>query len=455
MEGEFTLKSGWVLAIVAACSAYTPAPTTSRADHATVAGNQTSDERLVDAYQTLRDVMSRQLSASYPVPPKYFSSFQNIRVAFEPLQIITLDEVLQSISISSAFTLTWRDPNIAWDPKTFEGIQWIKLQSSYFWLPNIIIPETTVDDGSLKIPSVLDVSFNGYITVLIPTITTTLCDLDLTYFPFDDQNCTLALIESEFYNMTSQIVNLGDMSKYFGTNAAWQLIRHECHPQTSTTSEPPFNYVSCHVLISRRSAFYVVNLIGPMAMTSLMTLIAFCVPAEGGEKVSFIVSMFMSTSVFYNYIINITPRSMEDLPRVNILLVAIAVQIIFATAAIVFVLIRYNKAKKTLKRQGHLTEQEALDARNTDIPKYGTVGPPYRSRKRKLKNSAATAETGFEGTNMSDQATASQPQVTSDRKAEASKKECPRSLNCDELDMLFFCIMCVLTLLLYLCIFLV
>lgn len=423
---------------------------------------QSQPELMVDAYQRLRDIMSKQLSNAYPVPPKFYSSLYTIYASFEPLQIITLDEVLQSISIASAITLMWRDPNVRWDPGDFEGIMSIKLPSSYFWLPTLIIPETAVEEGAPTIPDIVEVTYQGHISVLIPTITTTLCNLDLTYFPFDDQNCTLAMIESEFYNMTPFNVSLGDMGKYFGTNAAWKLVNYECQPQVSLESDPAFSFVSCHVWIRRRSAFYVINLIGPMGMTSVMTLLAFCVPADGGEKVSFIVSMFMSTSVFYNYIINITPRSMENLPRVNILLVAIAVQIIFATAAIVFVLIRYSKTKDRQHRQPSqdtLKEDKQNQAHRQTCSMKPEPGTRVSPSPCEGPDQNMYAEGGNRGNTVKKRVVKSTAAPASgSNEAEFQTKNTGRSsriLSCDELDVVFFCIMCVLTAALYSCIFFV
>ncbi|CAG5120568.1 unnamed protein product [Candidula unifasciata] len=451
-----------LLATAGVCLAYsTTTPETFVADNATVAHSQAGTELMVDAYQNLRDILSKQLSNSYPVPPKFYSSTYTIYASFEPLQIITLDEVLQSISMSSAITLTWRDPKVRWDPREFEGIMSIKLPSSYFWLPTLIIPETTVEEGAPLIPDAVDVTFQGDIQVMMPTITTTLCNLDLTYFPFDDQNCTLAMMESEFYNMTPYTVTLGDMSRYFGTNAAWKLVSYKCYPQISIESTPPFSFVSCHVEIKRRSAFYVINLIGPMGMTSLMTLLAFCVPADGGEKVSFIVSMFMSTSVFYNYIINITPRSMQNLPRVNILLVAIAVQIIFATAAIVFVLVRYSKTKE---RQKHHQSPNfpRQDKHSDDRGQTLNLKSELGNRTSPLSHQTATdkgyADGGRPEDDLKKPAEKSTAPPNTRNEATIVAKDVSRSarmLSCDQLDILFFCVMCVLTGLLYLITFFV
>ncbi|CAL1542155.1 unnamed protein product, partial [Lymnaea stagnalis] len=254
------------------------------------------------------------------------------------LQIILVDEVSQSIVLSAAITLVWVEPSVSWDPKQYGGIESLELEPGAFWAPTIYIPKTA--DNSVKVvplTNTVQISYKSRVSTLIPIITTTLCNLDLTFFPFDTHECNIVFIESGMYNVTSLNLPPMGISAYFGTNAAWVLVSYVCNTQASHY-QPIFDYIVCTVKMSRRSAFYVVNLIGPMAMTSLVTLVVFWLPAEGGEKMTFVVSMFLSSSVFYNYILEIMPRSMESPPRLNLLLVFNGLLIMLATAATAYVL---------------------------------------------------------------------------------------------------------------------
>ncbi|CAL1526020.1 unnamed protein product, partial [Lymnaea stagnalis] len=294
----------------------------------------------MESFQVLRRLMKARLALRQKVPPKYYSSHSSsIAISFEPLQIINVEGMSQAVTLSSIVTLTWHDPEVTWKPSAHSGIKDIQLASDNFWRPSIIVPKSTVTtDLNIPFPEVVDITYRGYITAFIPTMVSTLCNLDMTYFPFDAHNCSIVFIEESQYNMTFYNLPPTDVTLHFGTDGEWFMERHGCFSTISHFS-PNFEYVICSLAMRRRSLFFVVNLLAPMAMTSVMTLMVFLIPADGGEKIGFVLSMYTSTSVFLSYIVERIPKNMDKtLPRINILLLAIVAQVIVATMATVFVL---------------------------------------------------------------------------------------------------------------------
>ncbi|XP_059153282.1 neuronal acetylcholine receptor subunit non-alpha-2-like [Physella acuta] len=319
---------------------------------------------VMEAFQLLRQTMLAKLTLRRKVPPKYYSEHNSsISLSFEPLQIVEVEGITQAVTLSSILTLTWNDPEVVWNPSVYSGIVDIKLSSENFWSPSIIIPKTTLGtDLHVPFPDVVDITYSGAILASVPTFVSTLCNLDMTYFPFDQHNCSFVFIEEHFYNMTSFRLPPTDIQSYFGTNGDWIMGKHGCVAKMSHIS-PNFQYVICNIEMSRRSIFYVINLIFPMAMTSVMTLAVFCIPAKSGEKIGFVLSMYTSTSVFLSYIVERVPKNMDKtLPRINILLLAIVVQVILATVATVFVLYRYKQQLTRKKRKESESTRSRADA---------------------------------------------------------------------------------------------
>ena len=50
--------------------------------------------------------------------------------------------------------------------------------------------------------------------------------------------------------------------------------------------------------LRRKTTFYTVCLVLPMVLTSYMNALVFLVPLQSGEKVSFLVTIFVSNSVY-------------------------------------------------------------------------------------------------------------------------------------------------------------
>ncbi|CAG5115889.1 unnamed protein product [Candidula unifasciata] len=315
--------------------------------------NSTTNKTLADSFVAVKNMLTGRLKSRFSVPPRYYRQPPSVQLTYTPFQIILVDEIFQSITVSSTITLTWIDYNVGWDPKQFHGIQKIDMPTNLFWTPTVLIPKATQRSGvQLKMPPSLETSYEGYVKAFIPGFTYTLCNLNMAKFPFDTHNCTIVFVDRDQYNITADTMSI-EKRNDLGTNVAWILLDYGCS--------------STKVHIRRRSEFYVANLLTPIVLSSVMTLMVFWIPAETEEKISFLVSMFTSASVFLNYMIDMIPRSVEVLPQLNILVFAIQVQIILATAATAFVLRRYKKEQQ-IEKQRKILELLGQRERHKTLP---------------------------------------------------------------------------------------
>ena len=309
------------------------------------------------------------------LPPKDFFSSEKlwkVKLSFQPLQVVNVDEIEQSVTLSSYLILTWTDSSLSWDPKWYQGIEMVAMRLQDTWTPTIIIPKTTQSTGvKLQLPDKVSVRHDGQVRMQVPQFVSTLCKFDMRDFPFDSHRCSIVFLEQEFFlNMTTFEAETSDVKTYFGTNAGWMVNEEGCTPRLANSSQfPTFTYVVCRVMLIRRSAFYVINLIGPMALTSVMTLIVFWIPPEEREKVSFVTSVFMSTSLYLGFILDRLPRSMDSVPYLNLLLIAIVAEVILATVATAFVL-QYSRRRMdtTSQSSGDQQQNDAAEPDGDTVP---------------------------------------------------------------------------------------
>ncbi|GFN81676.1 neuronal acetylcholine receptor subunit alpha-3 [Plakobranchus ocellatus] len=319
-----------------------------------------SNQTKLKTMLSLHSRLTQRCGVPKSLPPmSYFSPEMkwNVGLSFQPLQVVTVDEIEMSVTFSSYVILTWTDRSLSWDPTRNGGITVIQMVREDIWTPNIIVPKTTTRSGvELQLPKKVSVYSDGTVVVPSPNFISTLCHLDMKNFPFDSHSCSVVFLEQEFFlNMTVFEAETSDVKEYFGTNAGWIVDEEGCQTQESRSRQfPKITYVLCHVRLTRRSSFYVINLIGPMSLTSVMTLVVFWIPSEEREKVSFVTSVFMSTSLYLGFILDRLPRSMDSIPYLNLLLMAIVAEVILATIATAIVLQRgrrqmlsHNKLYKT------------------------------------------------------------------------------------------------------------
>ena len=136
------------------------------------------------------------------------------------------------------------------------------------------------------------VDFDGFFWVFGGAIPAK-CHLDLTFFPFDKQKCGL---EFENWAYTSKTVELGIGPNPFHMtmttpNGEWQIDNTDTEKQYIDVieNEKPTVHFSSLVFtlyLTRKSLYYVINLVSPCLMMMALTLAMFWLPPDSGEKVS-------------------------------------------------------------------------------------------------------------------------------------------------------------------------
>lgn len=144
------------------------------------------------------------------------------------------------------------------------------------------------------------------------------CQMDITYFPFDDQICKLKmgswLYDGFQVDVTNRSVDI-DLSNYV-ENGEWKLIDTKAirnvvvYPCCPT----PFPDVTFHIHIRRRTTYYMYNVIIPSAMLASLTLLGFWLRPDSGEKITLGLTVLLSLSVFMLLIAENTPATSFYVP---------------------------------------------------------------------------------------------------------------------------------------------
>lgn len=147
----------------------------------------------------------------------------------------------------------------------------------------------------------------------------TACPLDVRYYPFDHQNCTVVFAN---WHYTKDQVNLSiaehiiQMDAY-ETNAEWYVIGTSGHTDefhANCCPEILYPEVIFTISMRRKYTYYIINILIPCAMMSLLILAVFFLPPDSGEKVSLGVTVLLAFSVFQLMIAESVPRSSGTTP---------------------------------------------------------------------------------------------------------------------------------------------
>ena len=162
---------------------------------------------------------------------------------------------------------------------------------------------------------------DGNVTWLSMVIFKSSCAINVRYFPFDDQNCSMQFASWTYDGFQINLVittTLGDLSNYI-PNSEWDLIRMYAKHNIVYYSccEEPYPDITFYIHIKRRPLFYIFNMFLPCILITLVALLGFYIPSDSGEKVTMGITTLLSMTVFMMLVAENMPPTSNVLPLVG------------------------------------------------------------------------------------------------------------------------------------------
>ncbi|XP_055981588.1 neuronal acetylcholine receptor subunit alpha-9 [Sorex fumeus] len=265
----------------------------------------------------------------------------NVTLQITLSQIKDMDERNQILTAYLWIRQIWHDAYLTWDREQYDGLDSIRIPSDLVWRPDIVLYNKADDESSEPMNTNVVLRYDGLITWDAPAITKSSCVVDVTYFPFDNQRCNLTFGSWTYNGNQVDIFNgldSGDLSDFVedvewevhGMPAVKNVISYGCCSE-------PYPDVTFTLLLKRRSAFYIVNLLIPCVLISFLAPLSFYLPAASGEKVSLGVTILLAMTVFQLMVAEIMPAS-ENVPLIGKYYIATMALITASTALTIMVM---------------------------------------------------------------------------------------------------------------------
>ncbi|XP_043933780.1 neuronal acetylcholine receptor subunit alpha-3-like isoform X2 [Protopterus annectens] len=266
-------------------------------------------------------------------------------------QLVKVDEVNQIMETNLWLKHIWNDYRLMWNPNNYGGIESVRVPSASIWKPDIVLYNNAVSDFQVDDKTKALVKYNGNITWMPPAIFKSSCKIDVTYFPFDYQNCTMkfgswtydkAKIELE---MIGSKINLKD----FWESGEWVIIDAPGykHDKKYNCCEEIYQDITYSVYIRRLPLFYTINMIIPCLLISFLTVLVFYLPSDCGEKVTLCISVLLSLTVFLLVITETIPSTSLVIPLIGEYLLFTMIFVTLSIVITVFVLNVHYRTPKT------------------------------------------------------------------------------------------------------------
>ena len=303
---------------------------------------QTTEERL------LSHLFSNHNKLVVPI----LNRSQPIEVTFgiELNQILKIDDRSQLIHTKVWVRQTWTNHLIKWNASQWDDIDFLMVDPGDVWTPDMVLYDST-DTGVAGGPNIYKTQIamypNGVHRWLSPAIFTSSCNINIKYFPFDHQVCSMKF-GSWSYD-ASKIKAKKDtrdvVSPLYIPSAEWEikkvdnvenLVYYACCANA-------FSDVTIRFHLRRKPSFYVFNVIVPCLVLALTILFGFFFPPQSGERIGLIITILLAMAVFIQIISDTLPVNSDETPKLSLFYMVILIECAASLATTCCVLVFHYK----------------------------------------------------------------------------------------------------------------
>ncbi|XP_062569626.1 acetylcholine receptor subunit alpha-L1-like [Saccostrea cucullata] len=245
------------------------------------------------------------------------SETTNVNVSLNLLTINNLEVKTQTLSTTGWLTIEWVDNRLTWNSGTYPDVTHVYSLDSEVWKPELFIDNSLADVSILVDDNVMfKISRDGVVEWKLPRIFTTFCNVDVTYYPFDTQNCVIEItswaytIDELVMNSSRSSVNIEDIKPH----GEWSILSSsvaEKELQETKVNGDVEKYSQLHfsIKMQRKSNYYISSVLLPILLTSYLNNFVFILPVDSGEKVGFILTVLLALAVLLTLVSDSIPST--------------------------------------------------------------------------------------------------------------------------------------------------
>ncbi|XP_053513849.1 5-hydroxytryptamine receptor 3C-like [Artibeus jamaicensis] len=256
------------------------------------------------------------------LPITNYSNPVRVNISFTLSAILEVNVQLQMMTSFLWLSMKWYNRFIGWNPEECGGIRKLSIATENLWLPDIFIQELlTVDQAPTGLMAY--VNSEGQVRYGRPIKAITICNLDIFYFPFDQQNCTFTFnsfiytVENMVLGMEKKVQEISNISQnLIQSKGEWVLLSIHQSTKKTTVGTDQYDQLVFHVAIRRRSKLYVINLLVPSSFLVAIDALSFYLPAESQNRAPFKMTLLLGYNVFLLMMNDLLPDT--GTPLINV-----------------------------------------------------------------------------------------------------------------------------------------
>ncbi|XP_071112930.1 neuronal acetylcholine receptor subunit alpha-10-like [Haliotis cracherodii] len=313
--------------------------------------NRSAYPYLASEQQLMRDLLD-----------DYEASVRPAENATEPIQvslgiiivkILDLNEKNEYLEMCAYLRKNWHDLRLKWNKKDYSNVDSISMPSNLIWLPDIV-PYNNVESQFDIVQTMVRVYASGHVNWMHPVRLRTLCQVDLSKFPFDEQVCSIQL-SSWTYSGTGINISLWGGSADHAIDLGGGLLNSEWKIISSTATVKQTHYSCCPepypdmmvTLTLRRSpAYYAHIFVIPALLLGVLVPFQLLLPPESKERLTLGSVLILSVLLLSMKLQDVLPDSVATIPAIEMYYMLTLIWVTMSMLASIWVLNVHNRGPR-------------------------------------------------------------------------------------------------------------